>query len=317
MAILTKGAKAAAEIAEQEKKERPGFYRVGSLVIKDGDSIFVRFVTPRTDLVTLKVHRFMPTKPKPDECDWEKWPPAMWGVCQNDNAFRIRDGAGNLTPDFEEGYGSCYLCTAFAGQLDKFKNDMSRPTSLTYGLAVEVTPRVEGGVAVGFDEKTAEFKAEDKTVTLVPQFMIAAQRWSNFWHPVEATAFMPPNLITDKFFGISRKDKDYTITPVANDSNHEATAARYAEALTLIEFSLDDYLLGTADPDYYAKWFIPGQTPKDGYKRKSADEDGEEGSEAAATPAATAGPQIDQSAMETFRNRLSGRGAQAAAGAAS
>jgi hypothetical protein len=328
MAILDKGAAVAAELAEEEKRNRPGgFYRIPDLVIKDGESYLLRFATEITDLTTFGVHRFMPTKPKPGSCDWDKWPDKMWAVCQNYKAFRVRDGQGNTTDEFEDGYGDCYLCKTYGGVMEdvqgKFKKDKGRPDVLTYGLAVlcKVLTDPATGHATGFAEETAEYKpgedvvvggetlAKKGEIVKLPKMVLIAMRYSTFWHPVQATAFLPPRIIRDKVFTVGRKENDYTITPVATDAAGVEAWRKYDQALAITGFNLDEYLLDHATPDHYAKFFDPDREPEGGYSRKSSDEE-EDGQEAAAPAAPAAGPNIDQAALAAFGNRLSRRGAQ-------
>jgi hypothetical protein len=307
MAILTKGAAEAAAIAEAEKAARGSFYRVPDFRMKDGDDpAFLRMVTDLRDLTTFSVHRFMPTKPKPEECDWDKWPETMWGVCQDDNAFRIRDSAGNLTPDFEDGYGDCYLSKTYAGRIEgKFNRDMGKPDAVTYGLAVVRVPVYVNGNVTGFRDELVEYKGQDGKITKLPKFVVVGQKYSNFFHPMAATAFVGNSVLAKEFL-VSRKGNDYTITSVADDPSPDVQA-RYQEALALTGFNLDAYLLDHATPDHYAKFFIPGQVPEGGYSRKGNDDDGEEAAaDQAAAPAD--GPVIDQSALAAFGDRLSKRG---------
>ena len=334
MAILAKGAAAAAVLAEEEKKSRPGgFYRIPDLVIKDGESYFLRFATEITDLTTMSVHRFMETKPKPGSCEWEKWPEKMWAVCQNDKTFRVRDGQGNLTDEFEDGYGDCYLCNTYGGIMEtvgtgnkSFKKDKGRPDTLTYGLAVlcKVTNDPATGNVTGFAEETTEFKpAEDVVIGAetvakkgeivhLPKMVAVPARYANFWHPVQATAFLPPYLIRDKVFAVSRKGTEYTVVPVATDSPGANSWEKYERALAIVGFNLDEYLLDHASTDHYAKFFDPARLPADGYSRKALDDDEAEKKDASAAPAtAQGGPAIDQAALQSFAGRLSNRGTAA------
>lgn len=328
MAILAKGAAVAEQIADEEKKNRPGFYRVPDLVIKDGDRHILRFATEIDALTTIGVHRFMPTKPKPESCDWDKWPEKMWAVCANDAAFRVRDGQGNMTPDFEDGYGNCYLCATYAGQVEvvqqggkSFKTDKGRPQTMTYGLAVMCQPQTDrpGGNVIGFAEEEVEFKAtsdvldggeviaKEGELVRVPKFVLVGQRYSTFWHPVKATAYLPPQIIRDKVYMVVRKGSDITVTSVATDQPGANTWLRYDQALLVTGFSVDEYLLDHASPDHYAKFFDPARLPEGGYSRKG-DDDAEEAAGTAATPAAQAGPDIDQAALQGFADRLGKRG---------
>jgi hypothetical protein len=320
MPILDKGAEEAERISDENK--RGGGIRIKQLVIKDGESYAVHFVTEQTKLVPLPVHQFIPTKEKPAAWPGDKYPETMWAICQNGRPFRLRDEAGNPTDSFEEGYGNCYIHTAYAGVKDpKYGTDRAKPADQVFGLAVLREPTFDSATneVTGFRDKTIEFKAEDGTITVLPEMVIVNQKYSNFWHPVKATAYTAPHTILDKDFLISRKGKEYTVGVACHTPDlRPGTPAwkKYEEALVLMDFDLDGYLLDHATPDHYARFFIPGVDPAGGYGRRN-DDTAEEGSsgEAAAVPAAaaTAGPVVDQAVLAGFRDSLKGRGQPAKA----
>lgn len=313
MPILTEGAIAAEQISD-ENRSSSGFFRPDQVVIKDGETVALRFLTEHTKILTFDVHGFVATKPKPDKWPGTKFPKAMWAVCQNDRAFRLRDEAGNLTPDFEDGYGDCWLHAHLAGQLDKFNNPAERPQSNVYGLAVarKLVTDPKSGNVVGLSDETIEYKAADGKVYTLPKIVLVCQRYANFWHPLKATAFLPPHTILNRDYIVSRKDKDYTFSPSDPTPDLQPGTpawARYDQALELTGFTLAGYMLEHATRDHYARFFIEGEDPSDGYGRGGSDADGAEDDSQAGPDVTTAGSAgIDPDAMARFTEQLASRG---------
>ena len=77
---------------------------------------------------------------------------------------------------------------------------------------------------------------------------------------------------------------------------------RYDETLALLGLDLGEMLLEWASPDWYARWFVEGATPKGGYGRKGDDESTED-TEAAADASAEAVP---QETVDAMRAKLQG-----------
>lgn len=316
MPILSTGLDEAEQISEALKKGS-AFYRIANLVMKDGDApVILRFYTPHNKVVSFDTHQFIPTKAKPAGWPGDKYPQSMWAICQNDKAFRLRDSAGNLTDDFDPGYGDCHIHKIMAGEKDKkYGTPLSRPAAQVYGLAVEREAIFDEktGQPVGFRDKTTEYKDKDGKVWQIPKFVLVSQKYSNFWHPIKATAYLPPHTILDKDFMVTRKGNDYTVTVAMQTPDHQPGTEswkRYDEALALTGFNMEDYLLDHASPDHYKRFFIEGQDPEGGYGR-GGDEDQEQqettvSAAAAQSPVST--PQVSADALAAFRQDLGGRG---------
>jgi hypothetical protein len=313
MPILTQGAEAAEKISDENKAG--GVFRLPQLVIKDGETFAVHFVTEQTEVITMDVHQFIETKPKPEGWPGDKYPKTMWAICQLDRAFRLRGPDGSILDEYEPGYGDCYIHNHLAGQKDpKFGGDMARPASQVYGLAVmrkPVNDPVSGNV-IGFADETVEFTDDKGAKYQIPKLVIVSQKYSNFWHPVKATAYLPPHTIRDKDYIISRKGNEYTIGVAAHTPDlMPGTPAwgKYEEALILTGFDLGAYLIDHSTPDHYARFFDPEKTPSGGYGRKgSGDEGGDDASPAADGPAAAGSAAVDPDVLKNFQESLSRRG---------
>jgi hypothetical protein len=314
MPTPTKGAQAAEKISDEIKSSRSSFWRPHFLTLKVG-TYFMRPITDIDDLFIADLHQFFATKPKPEGYNG-KWLETMWAVCQRDVMFRIRDEAGNVTDEFEDGYGDCYLHNAYAGKPGKYKKDQSVPDNQTLALVVEREPvRDASGGVTGFRDKLEEFKDKDGKIHKIPAFKIVSQKWSNYWAAVAASAFMAPRTICDKDFIVQRKEgeNDYTITAVPPTPDHKPGTeswARYEEALKLVGgFDLGEFLIAHSTPDHYARWFDPDKTPEGGYGRREGDGDeGESGGEAAAASASPSVPDVSDDELGAFRGMLAGRG---------
>jgi hypothetical protein len=303
MPVLDEGLEAAEKAAEEAKNS--AFHRVGFLKIEDGKSLCLRFVSPRT--LTLGIHAGIETKKQPKEVKGDKWPKRMWGICQNDKAFRLRDGNGTITDEFEPEYGDCHIHSKMRGIKDeKYGTDKSQARVQTFGLAVVREP-VRDPVTeeiVGFRDVTEEFKDGEGVSHQIPKIVLVQQTYSNFWAPLKASMFMGPKTICGWDFSVSRKENDYTFGANATPDFQPGTDGwkRYDETLALLGLDLGDMLLEWASPDWYARWFIEGATPKDGYGRKDDDESAEGGE---ATPDDSA-EQVDQATVDAMRLKLQG-----------
>jgi hypothetical protein len=310
MANLQKGIKKSEERAEENKGA--GFYRVKTLFMKDGEGPwFLRFVTDLDEMVIADMHMFCDTKAKPEEYKGDNWPAGMPAVCMNDRMYRIPDGDGNETDEYEPGYGDCYIHNRDRGKVrdGKFKKDKSVPDNQTFALAVvrEAIPDPVTKRPKGFRDVMEEFKKEDETLVKVPRFVIISQKHRNFWSGVEAAIYMGDAPVSAYDFRISRKENDYSfsVPPSGPDPVlHPGSEAwkRYTEALELVGFSLDDEILRMGSQDWYDRWFVEGAVPKDGYGRKDDDEE----ETAGGTPQEGTRPdpaQVDQFAEELKKAR--------------
>ena len=296
------------EEAESRDAASKSFNRVNEWQIKDGETAYLRIIVNKA--IPVDVHRFIPTKPKPEDCNWTKWPDFMWGVCPRDKAFRLTDDDGKLLDAYEEGFGECYIHTAYAGQKGRFGEDRGAPVVVSYGLAavrkivldpVSQRPR-------GFADETFEFRAPSGDIVTLPKLVIVGQKYSQFWGAVKAAQFMPPYTMCDKDLKITRKDKELAVTAGDRTPDHQPGTpswARYEQAMELLNVSVENYLLEHATHDHYAKFFIPGESPAGGYGGGSGDDEDAKKTNGAATTVVH--PEVNEDAMAAFRNDLKGR----------
>jgi hypothetical protein len=285
------------------------FGRLDQWTIKDGETAYLRLISEET--ITIGTHRFVETKDKPADCNWTKWPKAMWAICARDKAFRVVVG-GEATDEFEEGYGTCYIHDKWSGvRGGKFNKDLGTPDDITYGLAVirQVVTDPRTNRATGFSDETFEHKMSDGAVVVLPKIVVIAQKYSQFWGAVQAGAFLPPHSICDKDWIVSRKENDLTVTagtPTPDLKPGSGAWARYDKAMQILEVSLDKYITDHSSPDHYARFFIPGATPTGGYGRGGGDseEDADSKGAPAASPAAA---ELEPGKMAAFRQSLSSR----------
>lgn len=299
MPVIEEGLDAAQKAAETQSSS---FHRVEFLRIKDGMTVHLRFVSERT--ATFGMHMGAPTKAQPKEVKGDKWPKMMWGVCQNDKPFRLRDAENAVTDAYEEGYGDCHLHKVLKGKKDDFGKDKSIPRTQTFGLAVLREPVYDtsGKSIIGFKDVTEEFKDEEGTVHTIPKLVVVQQTYSNFWAPIKASMFVGPKTLCDKDFEITRKDKDYQVGGGVTDPElapGQPKWKRYSETLELVGFDLVEELIKWSSPDWYARWFIEGAVPEGGYGRQGDDDsDGEAPAEGGE------GEQVDQAKTDAFREQL-------------
>lgn len=306
MPTYTTGAAAAEAVNDELKKERGSRFRVSQLFIKDGEKHVLHFVTDLGGLLSFDAHQFVPTKPKPDEYKGSKWPDKMWGICPRSREFRVYAN-GKPTDEFEEGYGTCYIHDHFAGVKDpKYGKDISWPTYLTWGIAVVRKP-VEDAVTrkvTGFADELVEYRDEKGDSHQVPRLVLIAQRIDRFWAPLQASGYVT-GTICDQDYLVSRKENDYNIASVVATPHlrpGQPAWKAYEDTLKLLGFDLAEFLVERASEDYYARWFDPSKTPRDGYARKEEHAD----EEADATTDATT-PQVNQDALDELRGEFRAR----------
>ena len=287
MPVADEGLEAAETRAEEAKTS--AFHKVPFLKIDDGSPkpVFIRFIDHRT--YTFDMHGGIPTKAKPAEIKEGSWPKMMWAVCQNGKPFRVRDAEGNITEEFEPGYGDCHIHRIMKGVPNTpYKGDKAAPRVQTFGIAVLQEPvRDPSTKAVtGFRDVMEEFKNEAGDTWQVPKMVLVQQTYSNFWSPLKAQMYMGSGRITDWVFGISRKENTYTFSAkeTPNVTPDAPAWAKYAQLLEVTGYDLWKQLLEWADPEWYKRWFIEGAVPEGGYGRK--DDDSAETDGAAATAAA-------------------------------
>jgi hypothetical protein len=327
MPQLSTGAAAAEEMANEGRTSGNRSF-IPDMKFKNNEVYFLRPVTDHKDWVSILVHSFIPRKARPAELDEKaKWADTMWGICQGDKAFRLRDGSGQIIEPaaFEPGYGECYIDTApqYAGVSQGFTKDLSKPKRRVYGIFAECEPVKEDGTVaapgergVRFREKLMEWKDSSGETVTVPALVLVNQAWDNFYGAVKAASYMGPDTVCDKVFTIKRTDMDYTIVPAWTDPEWASgkLAQTFADSLKVIGFDMCEYLLAHATPDHYARYFVPGVVPEGGYGRRKDSKDGEDsGQESAAGTAAASAttpvtPDVDPALQASFRARLENRG---------
>jgi hypothetical protein len=297
--------------AESRDAASKSFNRIDEWRIKDGETHYLRLIM--NGAVPMDVHQYIPTKEKPAECGWPKWPEQMWAVCPRDKAFRLTDEAGNALDAYEEGYGECYIHDHYVGVKGKYGKDLGVPVVVSYGLAVvrKVIPDPVTGKPKGLGDETFEFRAPSGDIVRLPKIVIVAQKYGQFWSAVKATQFLPPFSMCDKDFKVSRQENDLKVTALDRTPGHQPGTdswKRYEQAMELLDVSVEKYLTEHASRDHYAKFFIPGELPEGGYGGGSEDEDGDKDKKAKGGAATTAThPEVAPSEMDAFRESLTKR----------
>jgi hypothetical protein len=303
--------------AESRDAASKSFNRIDEWRIKDGETHYLRLIM--NGAVPMDVHQYVPTKDKPAECSWPKWPEQMWAVCPRDQAFRLTDEAGNPIDGYEEGYGECYIHDHYAGRKGKYGKDMGVPVVVSYGLAVPRKVVLDPVTAkpVGLADDTFEFRASSGDIVRLPRIVIVAQKYSQFWGAVKATQFLPPFSMCDKDFKITRQENDLKVTALDRTPDHQPGTAswkRYEQAIELLDASVEKYLTEHASRNHYVKFFIPGELPEGGYGGGGSDDD-EDGDKKAkgGAPTTATHPEVPADEMEAFRDSLTKRAPAASA----
>lgn len=313
MPTFTQGYEEAARLAEEDKKERGDWLRVRQRTLKEDDRELFRPITECTRLITVGVHGFIPTKPKPADYTG-KWASTMWGICRRDLIFQLRDEQGNPTGEFEEGYGDCYVCRTYSGVTGgKYEKDMGAAVKKTFGVVAFCEPVIADGKPVGIRDKVVSGRGADKKhYDKVPHLGLFSQLYSNFWGLAAACIYTHPPRFTDRFYSVERVGNDYTIgsigqDPGCYDDEKCPEWERYRQALKIYGFDLQQYILDHASADHYARWFDPDRTPEGGYARKKDDADA--GGNGHQEPSPASGPDVDPDVLAAFSAKLAARGA--------
>lgn len=297
---FTKGADAGQKQAQSQNgpRSRVRYLTSETELKKDGDRVVVRPITEASELISVFVHNFIPTKTAP--ADYKgKWPEKMSAVCQNDKAFKNEDGT------WMPGFGDCYICRAPQyKEKDKFNKPISKPRWLGFGLMCLREPvKNETGRVVGYRDQVVEVQTGEDTTEKVRNIVVASMTFSNFWGNLNAYAH-EYGTVCDQDFAIrvegESKDKDYKFIPQGRTEGHEPGTASwdaYIETCEKLGLDLERILTDMASPEHYEKFFIPGP-----------------GEEAADThPAAgtyTDAGKADPAAVQALRDRIGSYGAQ-------
>ena len=295
----------------RDEASKAAFSRLKEWRIADGETHYLRLV--RNGAINMDVHQYIPTKEKPAECNWPKWPEQMWAVCRRDKAFRLTDEAGNLLDEYEPDFGDCYIHDHYAGIKGKFGKDLSVPAVVGYGLAAirKVVLDPVTRKPMGLADDTFEFRTPAGDIVTLPKLVIVAQKYSQFWGAIKAAQFLPPYNMCDKDWKIVRKENDLKVTalnPTPDLQPGTANWKRYEQAIELLGASVEDYLMESASREHYRKFFIVGELPEGGYGGGSDDDDEEkDGKKGKGAPAKPATAEVDQDQMNAFRESLTTR----------
>lgn len=219
--------------------------------LADGETTYLRFVTPAEEWITVLQWGSVPTKPKPSDFT-SKWPDSMPAVSRSDVAF-------------EGMYEDDYIGDVLADQMQGYKGKRAKPYQRTWALAcVREEIRGDGsdamggermkGKVVGFKDKVREVirkDDDDKEVTTVERdVVIVNMAIKNFFSKCSAIA----RLLNDR--GDDILDRDILIKRTGAGQNDTDYIVSHLEAQPNPNSPLGVYTL--RDPEVAAKYAIPG-----------------------------------------------------------
>lgn len=277
-----KGASAIEQAEKQEAAARKAAYsadRIDYLKVPDGETAYIRLLTPASDWIKVAQHSYVQTKPAP--AGVKSWPKGMGAVCRNDKQI---------------GYDDCYIC---ANNLRSAgRNEFAKPSSRCWALAVLRHPvRGDGsealggeearGMLLGYADTLEEYEVLDKDKKPTGK---KAERLSlvivNFtWKQLFATlahaeqSYVGGALGRD--FMIKRTgegtDTEYNVLaldPAEEDGKGTILKPgspgwqRYMDELKRRDIDPDNQLesliLDQASEEHYARWFDPTKTVEKG-----------------------------------------------------
>jgi hypothetical protein len=293
-------AKAAADAASSGNAN---FFRM-----KSGDIAFVRPFIDITGVITVEMHGGVKTKPAPKGA--QKWPDTMGAVCQNDKVFRLRGENRRLIepPQWEEGYGNCYIHRTRQGEIGNFKRSVAETRPQTWGVFVMRKPlrRVDGALVPlsdpktqrpeAFEDEMTDFKMKTGEIVKLPRLVYVTQSYSNFWEVLAATVYMDGTW-TNRDFRVLREDNEYTFSPSPEDRSlfpdSDAWKA-YEVAAELRGISIGDAIVAQASPKYYGRFF------DDSY----VDPEGDGGDESGSGADTDSGAQVDEAQVAKTKARM-------------
>ena len=287
------------EAAEAAAKAASGT-RADWFSLKSGDKAYVRPLTDKDDIIVIDVHMGVPTKKPPKGVKADKWPTQMSAVCQDAEAFQLRDGDGSPTGEYEPGYGQCYIHLHMQDVMGKFKRSVAVPSSQGWGLLVMREPVLDARKKLtGFRDITEEFKDKEGHTHRIPKIVIASQSYSNFWAAFKAAGEMT-GTICDRDFSVERVDNDYVISAGRETPDLQPGTPgwlAYLDALALKDVSLEGTLVYQSSPEYYGRFFDP--------EWKEDEAEGEAAEAEAEQAAADAGEAtLDDAEAEAMKARM-------------
>ena len=234
------------EAMEAAAAETGGKAGAKRLKLADGESAYLRFITPVERMITMRCHDGVPTKPAPAGLQSDKWPAQMSSVCRYDKAF------GGHYPD-------CVICDQ--KPTNKW-GDVIKARPKTFAIACLRTP-YNGRMIDAPREFTVKGDgdgAPDKTVK-ERALVVVEQAGSNFWDNLRPYA-MKYGTLSDRDYQITRqgKDKDTKYIPFVEDKDEILYPGSqawqvYEDEMQRQGLDLDAFILNLASDEYYARFF--------------------------------------------------------------
>lgn len=251
-----------AEYAEENAPAGGFGGRIEQVRFENKKYVQFRMLTPQRQWLTLSTHSYIPTKPQPANWKGKKWPGKMWSICQDDKAFLLRDGDGQIVAgSYEDGFGSCPIHRIYAGQKDQYSKALDKAVPVTYALVVLVEPVFESGEFSHFADKIETYEDGDGNKTQVPAVRYVAQKWGNFFSPIKNTVVFSKGEVRDRVWQVQRDGTEYTVTSVAGPEGQPKPDTDewkpYTDALALMGIDLAKMLLAHADTEHYNRFFVP------------------------------------------------------------
>ena len=201
-----------AATAEEEAAKRTGggFRRVDFFTLKDQETALARLLNDReatpenpVSWVSVLMHGFVPTKPKPADFEGDTWPKTMSAACRGDKIFRKRYPQG------------CWICSNVLETEGKYKGKPVRPSLKVMTLAVLREEVVEGGQTYVVDKMhdvqkvDADGKVVEGETISVPHIVQIEQGHKNFFSKLTGMSARW-GTIMDRDVVITRRGADRT-----------------------------------------------------------------------------------------------------------
>jgi len=238
--------------------------------------ILARFLTDVPEWVSMDIHSFVPTKPRPENFDGKVWPEKMNAVCRRSLVKNLKDPTGPNIPWHQD----CYICDH--PYIDNFSKKPATPKSRTYSLILlrEAVLDPDTGVRLGFKTVTREvavMNADGKTpdIITVPALVICQFAWANFYQAIAEFAAVY-GTVCDRDIHITRKnfDKDTEYLSIPDDpiAGLDARDPEYLAKFGIIvkdgrktyqgyarHFNIFRIIGEQSSTDYYDRWFDPSK----------------------------------------------------------
>lgn len=229
----------------------------------DGDSVMIRFLTPINEMMVVKRHDYVPTKPAPaGMTNTAAWPTSMSVVCRKDNAF-----GGH--------YPSCPICDTdeFSSKYNPGKKIPA--TAKTWAIAVlrHVVTRPDGSKAIEDVPREVQIKDGDNVITRQERsLVVVCMAGKNFWGGVMAMAGRLEGSICDRDWTIIRQGTgtDTNYVPMPGDPDPILRPGTegwesYLRAMNTQGYDLRKIIPDGASDEFFVRFFDKTRTlDKDG-----------------------------------------------------